>query len=124
MIEIEVTYVGFPDIDDGVLGFYHRKGAKRCTEPHYRYEQSEVSHGFCHTRNADEMDSLAVQIGAKTRNEFIKDKINEGHKSWKNAYGKYLSGELGRRLQDGGILLTIDGTETLFFCKPDQFVEW
>ena len=42
-----VRYVQFPDMEDGLLGFYREPTDNQCIEPRYYYKQSEKSWGYC-----------------------------------------------------------------------------
>lgn len=115
MKEVIVRYIGFPDIEDGVSGFYEYYGVKRCAEP----SKSYIS-GLCHTIN-EELDELAVQVGFKTRKEFSQEHKN---RSWKNAYAIELAPVVGKALEKEGIVLNIDGDKILFRCPKNEFVTW
>ena len=80
--------------------------------------------GILHIRNATEMDDLAIKIGAKARETFKSERKNAGYNTWLNAYAVYLSHEIGKALQESGILLEIKGQENLFYCPKEQFVQW
>ncbi|MGO4500058.1 hypothetical protein AB4114_29710 [Paenibacillus sp. 2RAB27] len=121
---IEVRYISFPDIEDGILGFYRDVVDHECMSPRYFYKQSEKSSGFCHIRTPDEMDNLAKQINAMSRLEFQEDKRQKGFKTWLNAYALYLSEELGKALQNGGVRIVIGDVELLFKCPNGKFVPW
>ncbi|WP_277586510.1 hypothetical protein [Psychrobacillus antarcticus] len=115
MKEVQVRYIGFPDIEDGVSGFYEYYGDKRCAEP----SKSYIS-GLCHTNN-EELDELALQVGFKTRKEFLQERKT---RSWKNAYAIELAPIVGKALENEGIILNINGVNVVFRCPKNEFVTW
>ncbi|AZB44657.1 hypothetical protein CEF21_21500 [Bacillus sp. FJAT-42376] len=116
--EITVRYMVFPDIEDGVSGFYANGQDSGCVEPTKPY-----SSGVCHTLG-HELDEIALKAGFQTREEFAADRESNGHKNWKNAYGKELSSAVGKMLEIKGIEWEIDGEKLLFQCAKGEFTVW
>lgn len=115
MKEILVRYMFFPDIENGVSGFYEFFGDKSCVEPSKPYKS-----GQCHIVG-EELDDLSIKVGFMTRKDFAKSLNN---KSWKNAFGRELSQFVGKKLEDEGIKLNINGAEVQFSCPKNEFVTW
>jgi len=113
--EVLVRYIGFPNIEGGVSGFYECYGDKRCAQPSKPY-----SSGQCHI-NGEELDELALKVGFKTRRDFAQERKN---KSWKNEYAIELSPIVGKKLESEGVILEINGEDVLFRCPQNEFITW
>ncbi|MGD6842185.1 hypothetical protein ACQCVH_06640 [Bacillus infantis] len=114
MREIEVNYMALPDIKDGVASFYNSYRDTKCAEP-----AKDYASGRCHV-TWDELDSLALQAGFITREQFRE--VHGEHSL--NEYGYQLSMAVGKVLLREGICLEINGEKVRFRCKEDRFCLW
>lgn len=115
-IRKKVGCTKFPNMGDGQIGFARSKEANECMEPRYPYQNGKAT-GNIHIRDHEQLSALAKQIGAMTRDQFIRHHGIGPSDPWKNDYIRYLDKEIERALLNSGIRLTIDGNEVEFYTE-------
>lgn len=106
----------FPNMAAGQIGFAAKRSDAVCLEPRYKYKNGDAT-GYIHTRNHDELRKLCEQIGAMTKDEFIR--YIKPIKSWKNNYIVYLDKKIAKALSTTGIRLPIE----VKFCTENNCCE-
>ncbi len=114
-MRLKVGCTKFPNMEAGQIGFAARRDDAVCLQPSYRYKNGDAT-GYIHTVNHDDLRKLCEQIGAMTKDEFIRH--IKPIKAWKNNYIVYLDRKIAKALSTTGIRLTIKDTEVEFYTEP------
>lgn len=134
----QVTFIHLPDTEDGRLGFKYRKSDPVCVLPNrgYRGPNSDKIIGRCHIYDIDEWTELVTAYSTDENKIYTHNEFEDLHprKYWLDDYSRYISKELGRILEEGGIqwVVTSDPTSkdtkkknlVHFKCKKGDFVKW
>lgn len=127
-----VRYADFPDTTNGCIGFRQYKDESRPIYPWIPIKKSK-KRGIAYVQidSPEKMNEIAIQVGAKTREEFI----NEHGEPWKDDYSEYLSKNLGIYLEgseerEKGLLVHVYNEDknidqwVELWCPRGEFVIW